>query len=183
MKNQTLCNERITLRAPEPEDLEVMYRMESQPEMWAVCNTTVPYSRYVLRQYIENCRNDIYADRELRLMIQPAGRTEAVGNVDLVDFNPLHGRAEVGIAILEEYRRKGYAREALRLLAGYAFHSLRLHQLYAYVTCDNEASLALFESCGFTRKVALKQWFYNEGDYQDAYLLQCMGADYLLRLK
>ena len=93
------------------------------------------------------------------------------------------GDKDKGIAILKEYRRKGYAGEALRLLAGYAFHTLRLHQLYAYVTCDNEASLALFESCGFTRKVALKQWFYNEGDYQDAYLLQCMGADYLLRLK
>ena len=80
MKRQLLSTERIVLRAPEPEDLEVMYRMENLPEMWAVSNATVPYSRYVLRRYIENCRNDIYADRELRLMIQTVEGHRACGS-------------------------------------------------------------------------------------------------------
>ena len=31
MKRQLLSTERIVLRAPEPEDLEVMYRMENLP--------------------------------------------------------------------------------------------------------------------------------------------------------
>lgn len=179
MKRQLLSTERIVLRAPEPEDLEVMYRMENLPEMWAVSNATVPYSRYVLRRYIENCRNDIYADRELRLMIQTVEGHRVVGTVDLVEFTPLHGRAEAGIAILEEYRRKGYAREALELMCHYVFRQLGLNQLYAYVAVDNEASLALFESCGFTRKVELRDWLCYERAYKNVYLLQCFATSYV----
>lgn len=176
MEQRLLCSERIVLRAPEPEDLEVMYHMENLPEMWAVSNATVPYSRYVLRQYIENCRNDIYADHEMRLMIQLVATGEVVGTVDLIDFAPLHGRAEVGVAILEEFRRCGYAHEALGLLCEYAFSRLHMHQLYAYVAADNEASLALFEACGFCRKVMLEQWLRCEDGYRDACLLQNLST-------
>ena len=37
----------------------------------------------------------------------------------------------------------------------------------------NTASLSLFEKCGFSQKVILKQWF-NDGErgYTDAYLMQ-----------
>lgn len=172
MNRKILHSERLILRAPEPEDLEVMYHMENLPEMWEVSNVTVPYSRYVLRQYIENCRNNIYADGELRLMIQLADTKDVIGTVDLIDFVPLHGRAEVGIAILENYRRQGYAREALELLCQYAFVQLHMHQLYAYVAADNKLSLDLFEACGFNHKVLLPHWLSAENGYRDVYLLQ-----------
>ena len=53
MKPTFLKNDRIFLRAVEPEDLDVMYEMENDPAMWDVSSFTVPYSRFVLRQYIE----------------------------------------------------------------------------------------------------------------------------------
>lgn len=172
MSSRVLCNEQIILRAPEPEDLEVMYLMENLPELWLVSDVTVPYSRYVLRNYLENCRNDIYADRELRLMIQLADTGEVAGTIDLIDFSPLHGRAEVGIAILEKYRRKGYAKEALELLCTYAFRQLHLHQVYAYVSADNTISLSLFTACGFSEKARLRQWLRKENGYSDVFLMQ-----------
>lgn len=173
MNKHCLQGKRLILRAPEPEDLEMMYRLENAPEMWSVSNTTVPYSHYVLRQYIANCQNDIYTDHELRLMIQPKACQQAIGTVDLIDFTPLHGRAEVGIAIEKAYQRNGYGQEALELLCDYAFNLLHVNQLYAYVQTTNAASLSLFEKCGFSQKVILKQWF-NDGErgYTDAYLMQ-----------
>ena len=51
MKQSFLNNDRIYLRAVEPEDLDIMYEMENDPSMWDISNFTVPYSRYVLRQY------------------------------------------------------------------------------------------------------------------------------------
>ena len=53
MRQSFLMNERIYLRAVEPEDMDIMYEMENDPSMWDISNFTVPYSRYVLRQYIE----------------------------------------------------------------------------------------------------------------------------------
>lgn len=70
MKQSFLSNDRIYLRAVEPEDMDVMYEMENDPSMWDISNFTVPYSRYVLRQYIEGSQCDVFADKQLRLMIR-----------------------------------------------------------------------------------------------------------------
>lgn len=176
MKQEVLHNDHIRLRAPEPEDLEIMYKMENLPEMWAISNVTVPYSRYTLKRYIESCRNDIYNDGELRLMIQLKNNNLVVGTVDLIDFNPLHERAEVGIAILEDYRQQGIATEALTLLCNYAFRQLHLHQLYAYIAADNTASLNLFQACGFTEGTILKEWLRDENGYKNVYILQNLST-------
>ena len=69
MNKSYFCSERVRLRAMEPEDLEVMYAMENDSQTWDVTNFTVPYSRFVLKQYIENSECDMFADRQLRMMI------------------------------------------------------------------------------------------------------------------
>ena len=64
MRQSFLINDRIYLRAVEPEDMDVMYEMENDPSMWDISNFTVPYSRYVLRQYIEGSQCDVFADKQ-----------------------------------------------------------------------------------------------------------------------
>ena len=53
----------IRLRAIEPEDLDVIYDIENDLELWTVGYTNAPYSRYILHDYIANATSDIYADR------------------------------------------------------------------------------------------------------------------------
>ena len=133
MKQSFLSNDRIYLRAVEPEDMDVMYEMENDPSMWDISNFTVPYSRYVLRQYIEGSQCDVFADKQLRLMIMSKSDHRILGTIDITDFVPLHSRGEVGIAVHKDYRRQGYASDALQLLCEYAFDFLSLTQLYAHV--------------------------------------------------
>lgn len=42
----------IHLRAIEPEDLDVLYTIENDTKVWNVSTTNVPYSRYVLYDYV-----------------------------------------------------------------------------------------------------------------------------------
>mgnify|MGYP001201093643 FL=1 len=42
MKSSFFINERVRLRAMEPEDLEIMYAMENDPQTWDVTNFSVP---------------------------------------------------------------------------------------------------------------------------------------------
>lgn len=172
MKKCFLLNERIRLRAMEPEDLEVMYQIENNPELWEVSSFTVPYSRYALKEYIAHSQNDLYADKQLRLMIVRQTDHSVIGTIDLTDYVPLHGRGAVGIAILKEHRRQGYAAEALQLLCEYAFEFLNLRQLYAHIPADNTPSLELFTSCGFTESGLLIDWLRSENSYKDAVLVQ-----------
>ena len=161
----------IHLRALEPEDLDMLYATENDRELWSVGVTNVPYSRYLLQEYILSQKGDIYADRQVRLVIEdPAG--EPVGIADLINFEPQHLRAEVGIVVTPDKRRRGYALQALRQLQEYALSTLHLHQLYAYVDADNEPSLQLFQKAGYTRQVVLGQWLYDGRNFHDVVLMQ-----------
>ena len=104
MKPSYFVSERVRLRAMEPEDLEIMYAMENDPQTWDVTNFSVPYSKYVLRQYMENSQCDMFADRQLRMMIVRREDDAVVGTIDITDFAPMHSRGEVGIAIRKEYQ-------------------------------------------------------------------------------
>lgn len=160
----------MTLRALEPQDLDLLYTIENQQEMWDVCDTNVPYSRFDLDQYLLNQQHDIYADKQLRL-VACNDEGKAVGLIDLFNFSPAHQRAELGVAILRSEQGRGYATEALRLLNDYARSVLHLHQLYCIVPEDHAASLAMLRHAGFVPQTTLPDWLLTAEGYKDAVLL------------
>ena len=78
----TLKGNNIYLRALEPEDLEFIYKIENNESVWEVSNTQTPYSRFLIRQYLENAHQDIYEAKQLRLAICLNDTFEAVGLID-----------------------------------------------------------------------------------------------------
>ena len=161
----------IRLRAIEPEDLDVLYRIENDRSLWNVGATNVPYSRYTLHDYVATSSDDIYADRQVRLVIENA-EGETVGMADVVHFEPQHLRAEVGIVIIDAFRHRGYARLALADLCQYALNVLHLHQLYAVIDAGNEAAIGLFRQADFQEQARLKDWLSEGHSFHDALLMQ-----------
>lgn len=169
----TLQGNTIFLRALEPEDLEFIYSIENNEGIWEVSNTQTPYSRFLIRQYLENAHQDIYEAKQLRLAICEKDGFTALGLIDLFDFDPANQRAGIGIIIRnEEHRNKGVGKEALGLLIDYAFHKLQLHQLYANIDTGNAASIALFTNFGFEQIGVKKDWNRVDNQYKDEALYQ-----------
>ncbi|MBP3850443.1 MAG: GNAT family N-acetyltransferase [Prevotella sp.] len=162
---------KIKLRAIEPEDLDLLYQIENDTRLWNVGSTNVPYSRYTLHDYIANSSDDIYADRQLRLIIENA-EDNTVGLVDLMNFSPQHLRAEVGVVIMDCYRHQGYATAAIEQICDYASRILHLHQLYSIVGTDNTSALKLFTKTGFSTHTMLKEWLFDGKKYGDALIMQ-----------
>lgn len=54
----------ISLRAMEPDDLDLLYKVENDQELWEVGATNVPYSKALLRDFIMNATGDIYTDKQ-----------------------------------------------------------------------------------------------------------------------
>jgi len=163
----------------EPADVDVLYAWENDTSVWKVSNTIAPFSRFQLEEYVLNTQNDIFASRQLRLMIVMPGAGEAgtpVGTIDLFEFDPIHARAGVGILVREPYRRKGYAVEALELFIRYAFGTLRLHQLYCNISPENDASVTLFEKFGFTRTGIKKDWIFDGQQWHEEWMYQLISA-------
>lgn len=177
MRTSFLRGERVRLRAMEPEDLDTLYNMENDPESWEVTDFTVPYSRNALRQYIEDSQNDLFSDRQLRLMIEETAGGQTVGSIDLFDFSPMHARAELGMAVMRQFRGNGYAREALDLMCRYAFGFLHLKQLTVHIAVSNERCLGMFRDYGFCQCGVLKSWWRSGGRYLDVALLQMVRPE------
>lgn len=172
IKHGLLNNSEISLRAPEPEDLDMLYAMENDTSIWMVSYNAVPYSRYQLKKYISESSHDLYTDRQVRFMIERVADRKVLGCIDLTDIEPLHARAQIGIAICSEYRNQGVAKMAISLLCDYSQKCLRLRQLFAIVPLNNTLSEGLFSACGFVKSATLKDWLWNESEYQDAWIFQ-----------
>ncbi|TBN04398.1 N-acetyltransferase [Hyunsoonleella flava] len=168
----TLKGEHIDLRALEPEDLEFVLEVENNEDTWHLSNTQTPFSRFVIKQYLENAHKDIFEVKQLRLVICDKTK-KSLGLIDLFDFDFKNKRAGVGIIIKDTRdREKGFGNEALQLLLKYSFTHLGLHQLYCNISENNTASIKLFTKLGF-QKIGLKtDWNFNNGKFENEYLLQ-----------
>lgn len=172
---QTLKGNKIYLRALEPEDLDFVHEVENNEDFWVVSATQSPYSRYMIKKYLENAHRDIYEVKQLRLVICNYDH-KSVGLIDLFDLEPKDKRAAIGILIADPAdRKKGYGAESISLICDYSFKHLALHQVYANVTTDNEASVKLFESLGFTRVGVKRDWIFVDNKFKDEALYQLIN--------
>lgn len=164
--------ENILLRAIEPADLEMLYHWENDPAVWRVSGTVAPISRDRLARFISEQVYDLYATRQMRLMVDVDN--VAVGCVDIFDFEPLHRRFGIGILIYaDEHRRRGYARRVIDMVKEYARNTLDLRQIWVTIDEDNPASVALFEGCGFTLSARRREWINMGGKFIDELEYQC----------
>lgn len=174
-----LENDSIYLRALETADLNLLFSIENDPQFWEVSNTLAPYSRELLGKYLKNAHLDIFEAKQLRLVICSKKDDEALGLIDLFDFNPHHKRAGIGILILKKHQKHGYASDALQVFVNYVFEHLDLHQLYANIPLSNKNSLHLFDKFSFIKVGLQKDWIKVKGKFQDVMLLQLINPNHL----
>ncbi len=173
----TLKGERVYLRALEPEDLDFIHEIENDESIWEISSTQTPYSKFLIKQYLDNAHKDIYEVKQLRLVIV-THKNLVIGMIDVFDFNFLNKRAGIGILIKDiENRNQGFGAEALKLLTNYCFKHLNLHQLYCNISEDNIASINLFSNQGFLKIGLKKDWNLVNGKYKSEYLFQLINTN------
>ncbi len=173
-----LKGKKISLRAVEPEDLEFLYQVENEEIFWEISNTNSPYSKWVLRQYLENAKKDIYEAKQLRLIIEESKQKIAIGTIDLFDFDPKNLRAGIGILIQKEFQGSGFGSEAVELLIGYGFSILNLNQIFVNITEDNLASIKLFSNFGFELIGVKKEWIYQDNKFKNELMFQLIKSKF-----
>ncbi len=161
-------NSIVTLRAVEPEDLDILLEWENDSALWHLGDTIRPYSRYEMKKYIEGADTDITISRQQRYMIVENETGRTAGAVDLFDYDPVHRRAGVGILVYENSDKgKGLGSAALELLIGHCKNILGLHTLYCDILSGNEAAKKAFVKNGFEICGVKKEWRLIEGEWKD----------------
>ena len=147
-----LTGKNIQLRYLEQSDLEFLYNVENDEKLWVYASKSQHFSKKILSDYIHNAKQDIEISKQVRFVISYKGK--AVGMIDLFDYNCQS--AGVGVIVLQDYQKKGFAKESLSLLTDYAFSNLKLKKLFCSITANNIASIKLFTSFGFKLKSIIK---------------------------
>ncbi len=169
----SIVGDKCTLRALEPSDLELLYLWENDTEVWRVSGSCAPVSRERLQHFIEEQSYDIYATRQMRLIIESDG--VAIGSLDIVEFDPQNSHFGIGILIYAaENRRMGFARSAIEAIKEYGRTTLFVNQIWASVAEDNKPSIELFRSCNFEQCGLRKAWLRRAEGYVDELEFQCL---------
>ena len=146
--NIRIEGEKVILRSVDFSDVDTLLLWENSTDEPLYGVYEEGFTREDVVQFIENQqRYSLVENEQLRLMIC-SHEGERLGALDLTEYD---GRkAFVSILIFDSSnRRKGFAENALRLVADYA-KSLGLHTLYANILPENLPSVSLFEKVGFT---------------------------------
>lgn len=164
----------IYLRALEKTDLNFLYQLENNTSVWQVSNTITPFSKDTLSLYLENAFQDIYSTKQLRLIICLVETQEAIGTIDLFEFEPMHQRIGIGILIFEKFRQNGYAFETVECVKNYVFNTLLLNQVFCNISASNINSIELFKKCNFIEIGVKKQWNkISQTVFEDEIMFQC----------
>lgn len=91
-----------------------------------------------------------------------------IGTIGLQNIDFRHRRAEYGrFLIAEEYRGKGYGKDALSTLLRFAFVTLGLHKVYGEILTKNSDAFSPCESLGFHREGYMVDHVFKEGQFWD----------------
>lgn len=162
----------VFLRALTMDDLDLTYKWHSDPTLY---QTLVGPYRFVSRSAEQKWlqKKVQYNDKEINLMICLEENALPIGMISVreIDWFTRCGYL-AGIFISEsDFRGKGYGEECLSLMIKHCFMDLGLNRLYAHILKDNQASLRVFEECGFVKEGILIQHAFKEGEFKDVILV------------
>ncbi|MFF5177598.1 GNAT family N-acetyltransferase [Micromonospora sp. NPDC000316] len=147
-----LTDQVVALRPAGPDDAEWMYRLHSRPEVVANQAPPVPPTREAFERRCRLAESGWLTGDLARLLITDVATGEPAGSCGLSYSDVRSGEGSIGYALLPEWRGRGYATRAVRLLAGWAFGPVGMARLTAGTVPENTASHRVLERVGFERE-------------------------------
>lgn len=162
----------VRLRAMEPADAEHFYLINQELDVDRNLEMVWPPSSMAhQRSWVDEASKKGFGENmEFKFMIEELDSGALVGSIDTHHCNPRQGTFEYGIALMEEFRGKGYGSEAILLVLRYYFLELRFRKAEPGVFAFNGASMRLHEKLGFVHEGARRQHGYSHGEFHDLHL-------------
>ncbi len=169
--------ERVRLRGIEPDDWTALQRFDEDEERLGDL-LHPPRSAEVHRGRAKEQAAAAPDGDCFGLAIEALETGEMVGVVASHHANPRGGWFEYGVTIGAEYRRKGYAKEAVVLLLRFMFAERRYHKCEARIFAHNEASLAFQRRLGFVEEGRLREHVFLAGRHRDLLLMGMLATEF-----
>ena len=148
-----LETERLLLRPFEEDDAKDVLAASEDAEIrrwmpWAATQT--------MQTAVDWCTTHAHTDPARAMNFAIVADERFAGSIGLGRTDWADGRAEVGYWVAPWARRRGYAVEATRGVAAYAFEK-GMHRMELLAAVGNVASQGVAEKAGFTREAVLRE--------------------------
>ncbi len=167
----------VRLRAHETDDWETFWSHDQDTEMaragWWV---TPPQSAAATKKWVEE--HALNRDGRDRSFVIESAEGEIVGSLSASRTDPRSGVFWYGIGIFAEHRRRGYARDAVRILLRYYFGELGFQKGHAEVYEFNAPSLVMHEQLGFVEEGRRRRAYLTGGRYFDEVLFGITAEEF-----
>lgn len=167
---------KVTLRAIEKEDLELMREMLNDPEMEnLVVGWAFPVSKYQQERWYENNINN---STNLRFIVETEN-DGAVGLATLTDIDWKNRKAHHGMKLAsKKSRAKGIGTDTVMAIMKYAFEELQLNRLDGSWFEENIPSKTMYMKCGWKEEGKLRNYIYKKGKYRDLIVTGILKEEY-----
>ncbi len=155
--------ERVSLHTVEEEDLDVVARGWSDPDVRIPSGIDKPMNSDGLEEFFE----ETISDDEAGVNLLACVGEEVVGSVNFIEVDHGAGLADLGYWILPEHQGEGYGSDGVSLILEYGFDELRLNRVQAETFETNDASRGLLESLGFSQEGRFREAAFVDGEYVD----------------
>ncbi|MBI1389502.1 MAG: GNAT family N-acetyltransferase [bacterium] len=169
-----ICGERVTLRALEERDVELLRGWRNHPELFGLHFGVLPLSQTEQRRWY-----DSYSGQSAtKVFIIDNEEAEPVGYTLLKDLDHKNRQAEIGIHLDPHAQGQGYGKDAFLTLIRFCFQELNLHRVYLQVFDFNERAAALYRKLGFVEEGRLRECFFTQNAYHDVIQMSLLENEF-----
>jgi ribosomal-protein-alanine N-acetyltransferase len=166
----------VKLRPWSLSDAEALVRLADDREIWL--NLRGPFPHPVTIPTAELWLADHVQAPTPRSSFAVIAGGEVAGGVSLRQRQDEHRIcADLTFWVGRPFWGKGFGTAAVRIATAYAFDTLGLERVQAFVFDWNEASSRVLEHCGFTFEGRLRRYVLKDGRYGDALLYSRLRSD------
>jgi RimJ/RimL family protein N-acetyltransferase len=160
--------EHIRLRQIEPDDWETFYLWDLDSETQRnLDKLPFPRSKQGYQDWVLEASKKTPKDDNFSMVIEEIATGSFVGSISSHSTDRRIGTFAYGLAIIPDFQRRGFAKEAILLLMQYFFEELRYQKCTVTVHEWNEASIKLHEHMGFVKEGQHRRMLYTRGRYWD----------------
>jgi [ribosomal protein S5]-alanine N-acetyltransferase len=178
MNKMKLVTERLVLRNISDKDIKDLIENINNLNVskWLLV-VPYPYTEKNAKWWIDHCKEK---DKEYNFCIELKSEKKLIGGIGLSHVDKFQGTAEVGYWLGENYWKKGYGSEALKVLIDFSFNKLKLRKLEAGVFSKNPGSGKLLEKFGFVKEGIRKEARRSKAteDIHDEIMYGLLKKDY-----
>lgn len=168
---------RLLLRKMSISDTDELFSIWSDPEVTKYMNIENFYKIEQVQEMIKLFEKLSEENEAIRYSIIELESNKIIGTCGFNFFDANNSKVEIGYDLNKCFWGKGYAKEAITYLIGYAFNDLGINRIEAKIEPQNLSSITLIEKLNFTYEGTLRQTEKSKGRFIDLKLYSKLASE------